>query len=536
MKLSIRLGSIVASSMFGLLLVGGIALYSLHSSMMAERHAQIDNLLKMSISMLNSYNEQIGAGSLSREDAQARAVQGLKGLRNGDVYMFARNDDDVFVVHPKKEKEGKKDLGSKMPDGRTTVQAYRDALAEQGKFAFIEIATPKPGSKELQPKLNGVTRFEAWGWTVGTGFYLDDIDSSFRGYAAELLVAGLVILGLTGALAGYFSHQIYAQLGGEPDYAVDATYAIAGGDLGQPVKSAPPGSILAALAGMQVKLREMIQGITLQAEQIKREAGEIRSSMDEISAASADSSEATSSTAAAIEEMVVSIGMIADSARESEANSSHAAELAKTGEEQVSAAASEIRKVSAEIEFASTQIGGLAERTRQIGGIASVIKEIAEQTNLLALNAAIEAARAGEQGRGFAVVAEEVGKLAKRTAQATREISETILAVQHETGSVVASMQAVAPKVSHGVDMAEGAALVLRQISEGTEATLEKIRDVAHATSEQTSASNSIGANVERIAGMLEEADKSVRGTKDSVESLSNQAVQIHASMARFRV
>ena len=189
-----------------------------------------------------------------------------------------------------------------------------------------------------------------------------------------------------------------------------------------------------------------------------------------------------------------------------------------------------------QIESASQEIGDLAERTRQIGGIANVIKEIADQTNLLALNAAIEAARAGEQGRGFAVVADEVRKLAERTTQATNEIANTIQAVQADTAHVVASMQAVAPQVARGVEMAEGAAQSLREISEGTQVTLGKIRDVAHATAEQTSASNSIAANVERIASMLEQADKSVRGASDSAASLSKMALDINATVSKFRV
>ncbi|WP_417069972.1 methyl-accepting chemotaxis protein [Niveibacterium terrae] len=536
MKLSTRLGVIVGCSVSGLLLVSAIALFSLNSSMNAERHAQIDNLLRMSVALLGSYNDQVTSGKLSREQAQAQAAQSLSGLRNGDAYLFARTDDDTLVVHVKKERVGKKDVGAKLPDGRTTVQAYRDALAAQGNYAFVEILTARPGSKDLLPKLNGVARFEPWGWTVGTGFYLDDIASAFRGYAISLLLAGLAILGITAAVAGVSARRIYGQLGGEPDYAAEVTRTIASGDLGQTISSAPRGSVLAGLAEMQGSLREMIRDISVQAEQIKDEAAGIHSAMEEISAASADSSEATSSTAAAVEQMVVSIGMIADGARETELNSSRAADLAKIGESQVSDAASEIWQVSTDIESASQQIAGLAERTRQIGGIASVIREIAEQTNLLALNAAIEAARAGEQGRGFAVVADEVRKLAERTSSATSEITSTIQAVQTDTGNVVASMQAVAPKVAKGVAKAEEAAHALHQISEGTDETLVKIRDVAHATSEQTAASNSIGANVERIASMLEEADKSVRSTRESVESLSDQAVRIHAALERFRV
>ncbi|NOR51493.1 MAG: HAMP domain-containing protein, partial [Gammaproteobacteria bacterium] len=103
----------------------------------------------------------------------------------------------------------------------------------------------------------------------------------------------------------------------------------------------------------------------------------------------------------------------------------------------------------------------ISESSEQIAEIIGVITEIAEQTNLLALNAAVEAARAGAHGKGFAVVADEVGKLAQRSSEAAKEITQLI---KDSTANV-----------AEGVKLTDQSQQALAKITEGGQINLEAI-------------------------------------------------------------
>jgi methyl-accepting chemotaxis protein len=364
-----------------------------------------------------------------------------------------------------------------------------------------------------------------------------EADARFWQNAQWQIVICLIISAIVAVILLSAVRKLLRQLGGEPDYAAEVAVSISQGNLERDVQGQfQSDSLLGAVSIMQSSLRDMIHGIQRGADELKHAASSLTQQMGAITNASRQSSDATQSSAAAIEEMSVSIDHISQSARDTEENSSRSSHLAVEGESLVSKAALEIQLVATQISTASVLIGGLVERSREIGSIAGVIKEIADQTNLLALNAAIEAARAGEQGRGFAVVADEVRKLAERTTQATGQITSMVHAVQEDTLSVVASMDEAKPQVSRSVEMADQGAKMLREISSGASETLIKIRDVANATSEQSVASSSLAVNVERITHMVEESAESVRAANENVRVLEQLAGDLRSAVTRFKL
>ncbi len=135
-----------------------------------------------------------------------------------------------------------------------------------------------------------------------------------------------------------------------------------------------------------------------------------------------------------------SLGSMAALLRDERAQAVQAAEVSVSSGQVTTQIAASLNQLASDSSSAAGAVGNLANQAEQIDAIVQLIHDIADQTNLLALNAAIEAARAGESGRGFAVVADEVRKLAERTSKATRDISELVAGVRHNSVAAKAAM------------------------------------------------------------------------------------------------
>jgi methyl-accepting chemotaxis protein/methyl-accepting chemotaxis protein-3 (ribose and galactose sensor receptor) len=536
MKIYTRLAVLVVTTLLGLIILCSLTLFTVQKVMHSERRAQITTSLNFAENLVKHFSELETSGKLSREQAQAAAKEALGNLRYEGDYFFVRSLDNYMLVHPDTKRIGKFDPGSKLPDGRTTSQAYMEALAKD-RIGIVDIVTKRKGSDKEAPKINGVIKFEPWGWIIGIGFFTDDIQSAYWGHAGLFLSVALLILLAVGLLIWQMARGIIKTLGGEPQYAVEVATAIASGDLSRDiVTQGGENSLLAAMQRMQIGLRGMISHIDKAAKQLNGAATEVASKMQTVRDDSHTVSESTASSAAAVEQMAVSIDHMHSLARDTSSNSEAVHRIANSGEELVREAAQGVRKVVVEVSGTAELVNQMAQRSREINNIAGTIRDIADQTNLLALNAAIEAARAGETGRGFAVVADEVRKLAERTTQATQEIASVTQGVQSDTERVVGSMGSILPQVENAVTQAERAAEVLREIQASARDTLVRTQDMSAATAEQSHASSNLASSVERIVALTESTEQAVHHTHGATGLIKELADELHQAVARFRV
>jgi len=531
-----RMRLLIGMMLFGLVALCAVSLGSLRSTMMEDRKVQTKHLVESGASILKHFHALAQAGSMPEADAKKAATEALRAVRyDANNYLFVVGTDHHYVLlPPKPEMEGRDASGLKDTNGKQIILEIVKAGAAGG--GFIDYWYPKPGGTEALPKVSYALGFAPWGWVIGTGIYVDDVDQEFRTIALILGGISLVLLAIMGLFGWRISESVTGQLGGEPQKATAVMRQAADGDLTTDIGATREGSMLSALSTMMRALRRMVGEINDGANQLVGNADHISRVSSQVADAAERQSDATAAMAAAMEELTVSSSHISASARETERNAQESMRLAAEGSNRVGEAVGAIRKMSETVIGASERIRALEERIGEVSSIANVIKEIAGQTNLLALNAAIEAARAGEQGRGFAVVADEVRKLAERTSSATTEIEQMITGIQGDTGNAVSAMNAALPEVDQGIALASLASEALGAIESGAREALARAHEIADATHEQSAASTSIAQQVEEISHMVENTSANIRGAAEAAVNLERIAGGLKEQIARFRV
>jgi methyl-accepting chemotaxis protein len=284
------------------------------------------------------------------------------------------------------------------------------------------------------------------------------------------------------------------------------------------------------------ELEKIVCEVVAEANDIAAASEELSSTAAQISRNSAAQREETLSVAAAIQEMAATVLEVSNNSSQASTSAQQAEEVARGGGEIVRSTVATIRALAEQTRDSSSHIQELGSASHQIGRIIGVIDDIADQTNLLALNAAIEAARAGEQGRGFAVVADEVRKLAERTSSATHEITGMVTSIQSGTQSAVQAMNNSSSRVEAGVKDAMEAGSALERIITSAGEVQQVVLQIATAAHEQSSTTEQVAQNMDRIAQMVEQSFSAAEESARAVQGLSGQARKLQSLVAQFKV
>src|SRR3954464_4232757 len=193
-RISFKLVLIVGISLLGMIALAPIALSTLRAQMIADREAKTQHMVDVGYGILAHYQKLESEGKLPREQAQAAAIAEIKSLRYDKVEYFWLNDmTPKMVMHPiKPELDGKDLSGMKDPSGNALFVGFVDVVKKQGA-GFYSYLWPKPGFEQPVSKISYVKGFAPWGWIIGTGIYLDDVDALFKQTAQMFALVCLAV-------------------------------------------------------------------------------------------------------------------------------------------------------------------------------------------------------------------------------------------------------------------------------------------------------------------------------------------------------
>ncbi len=296
------------------------------------------------------------------------------------------------------------------------------------------------------------------------------------------------------------------------------------------------GELAAAFNAFLEKLQALIHEVLDTASQVTAGSREILEASRAALQQAEEQKDRTHAAATSAEEMSATVLQVARDAGDAADTARSASEIAETGGQTVESGMASMGRVEERVREIAAQVRDLGRRTGEIGAVMQVIDDIADQTNLLALNAAIEAARAGEHGRGFAVVADEVRKLSEKTAQATRQVRQTVAGIQKETEQAVASVEDGLREVEEASAQVRQGGQALAEIVARIEQTADRVAQIATATDEQSAAVGEISRNLDAVADLAATLAEAVEEARGTAERLGERTSRLQHLMERFTV
>jgi len=511
------------------------------------RRNELQTAVETAWGIIDHYSREAGE-TLSVAEAQALALAALRATRYGDdAYFWINDTQPKMVMHPISPALEGQDLSAKKdPDGKALFMEMVK-VAQNAGAGFVNYQWEKPGHDQPQPKISYVKLHPKWGWIIGSGLYVDDLEAAinqvFWSVMAVLLAAIGVSIGLVFFLARMVSRPMHRAVEmieamekghlttrlnmdqrdevGRMAKAmdrfaeslqhemIDALKRLASGDLTFEISPRDKeDEIRGALKQLEVQLNEVMEQIQTAGEQISSGSVQVSDSAQSLSQGATESASSLEEISSSLNELTAQTRQNAANAQQVNLLSNEAQQAVDTGNQQMQ------RMVGAMDEIS---LAG-----QNINKIIKVIDEIAFQTNLLALNAAVEAARAGQHGKGFAVVAEEVRNLAGRSAKAARETAELI------EGSV--------QKTANGAQIASETADSLQKISQQVTKVSDLAAEIASASEEQAGGIAQINQGIEQIDIVTQQNTATAEESAASAEELSSQAAHLQQMLMRFKI
>jgi len=541
LKIKYKLWLIVGISLLCLVLTEFVFLIYLKRDLIEEKKTRTRSVVETAYEMIQHYYNESKNGKITEQEAQQRAKELVKALRYEGTEYFWINDMNRFMVaHPYFELEGKDQTGLTDVNGKRIVVAFVELIKNQ-KSGFVDYVWKKPGSEKATPKLAYVKSFEPWGWIVGSGIYIDDVQKNFIDKAFKLGILLFIITFVIVFISWIISRSITQPL----SIVKERLQNMASGDLriGEDEMhnvfkqtSSETGQLLGTLNNMRKSLDSLIGQVQLSGIQVTSSATEIAASARQLEATVTEQAASIREVNATNIEITSTSENLMQTMGEVSKTVFDTASMAETGREKLNRMQSSMREFIDATSYISSKLSVINEKANKISGIVTTINKISDQTNLLSLNAAIEAEKAGEYGKGFSVVAREITRLSDQTAIATKDIEYMVKEMQSSVSSGVMEMDKFAEGVRRGVVSIETIGEQLGQVIDQVKTLSPRFEVVNKGMYMQVESARQISEAMEQLLTAADQTRDSLSEYKRVTEQL-NAAVQVlQSEVSRFKL